>query len=195
MVSTQIHVHRMDIEGCSRKEIQRMRKIQKSLRRALLEKEKENLENIYLFFFFRKRATYLETRSRTHRERGGDEGGGKLTGVGGQPTGGGLRGGRLRRPGCLLLAAGSAAGSAHRALGTPGHVRVAHHGPQTRHGARGHRRARARRKQRGGRRVRVGLEVEGRYPHVLQGHPPSRLHQTGCALASAYGSCKFAPCI
>lgn len=53
---------------------------------------------------------------------------GKLTGVGGQPTGGGLRGGRLRRPGCRLLATGSAADRAGRTF-TPGYVRVAHGAP------------------------------------------------------------------
>lgn len=47
--------------------------------------------------------------------------------------GGGLRGGRLRRPGRLILAAGTAAGRAHRALRASRDVRVA----QALHGAPG----------------------------------------------------------
>jgi len=115
--------------------------------------------------------------------------------MGGLPSGGGLRGGRLRRPGCRFLAAGPAAGPAQRTLRAPGHVvRVVHGAPRRdRHRGPCRHRARARRVQRLRCRVRVDRpQVNRRHPHVLQRYPTPRLHQARGALASAHGNCKFA---
>lgn len=151
---------------------------------ALFEKE------IHTFW---ERATYLEIRS--HTPSRGDRRGNPqrdrqdaLTGVGRWE----LRGGGWLHPGRLIIpAAGTAAGPAHRTLGASGHdIRVPNPGRCVRYDTPGCHRTRARRKQRGGRRV-CGLVVEGRYPHLLQRHAASRLHQAGRALASAYGSWKF----
>lgn len=98
----------------------------------------------------------------------------------------------MRHPGRLLLATGTAAGRARRTLRAPRYARVPSD-PRGWHSTTRRHRTRARREQRGGRRVRVcGLEIDRRYPHLLQRHATPRLHQTGRALASGHGSCKFA---